>query len=478
MSREPSRGANPGRFFALALGASWFAWAWIILFRWNVWTFPAMLFGALGLFGPALAEVVLILRSGDRTQWRDYWQRVFDVRRIGWRWHLVLWLTFPAVSALALLLDVLSGSPWPTFAKASELLAQPGRILPFALFILFFGPVPEELGWRGYALDGLQARYNALVSSLVLGAVWALWHLPLFFMPGTFQHDQLGFATPGFWSYLSGPVVLSVLFTWIYNNTHRSTLSAILFHFMANFTGELVPLSSQARLYSTLLLTAFSLVVILVWGPKTMTRQAHPRRQDASTQWTSVLSGFFRRGVYPHQLAFALDSPLRRLILSPEELARRLHLAEDARVLEIGPGPGYFSLEVARRLPQGRLELLDLQMAMLEKVRRKLEAADLHNAGFAQGDATQLPFRQGEFDVVFLVAVLGEVPDPAACLRDIHRVLRPGGLLSVTEQPGDPDFQPLPVVRSLAEAQGFAFVERFGRYRNYTANFSKPAEAG
>jgi ubiquinone/menaquinone biosynthesis C-methylase UbiE len=111
---------------------------------------------------------------------------------------------------------------------------------------------------------------------------------------------------------------------------------------------------------------------------------------------------------------------------------------------------------------------------MLEKTRRKLEAAGVDNVGFTQGDAISLPFDANEFDVVFLVAVLGEVSNPEACLKEIYRVLRPSGLLSITEQPGDPDFLPLSVVRSLAEKQEFEFVESYGKKRNYTANFRKP----
>ncbi len=123
---------------------------------------------------------------------------------------------------------------------------------------------------------------------------------------------------------------------------------------------------------------------------------------------------------------------------------------------------------------QGDLELFDLQQEMLEKARRKLEAAGLHNVGFTLGDAINLPFGENEFDVVFLVAVLGEVSDPEACLQGIYKILRPSGLLSITEQPGDPDFLPLPVVRSLAEKQGFEFVKNYGKKKNYTANFRKP----
>ncbi len=263
--------ANPWCFFILALGISWFFWMWVILLGWNVFTFPAVILGALGLFGPAIAEIILISHTHDKEEWRDYWQRVFDIRRIGKRWHLVIWLTFPVLNAVAILLSVLTGSPSPGFETAKNLLSEPWKILPFMIFILLFGPLPEELGWRGYALDGLQARYNALVSSLILGVIWALWHIPLFFMKGTFQHDQLRFCTLSFWTYILGPVIISILFTWIYNNTNRSTLSAILFHFMINFTAEFIPLTEQARIYSLILVTVLSIVVVVIWGPKTLT---------------------------------------------------------------------------------------------------------------------------------------------------------------------------------------------------------------
>jgi len=187
-------------------------------------------------------------------------------------------------------------------------------------------------------------------------------------------------------------------------------------------------------------------------------------------KWKDVLARFFGKGVCPYQLSFALTSPLRRLILSPQKLADRLHLEEDFRVLEIGSGAGYFSAEVARRIPDGRLELIDVQRGMIELARSKIHS---DNVGFAVGDAANLPFVDGVFDVVFLVAVLGEVSNKDGCLTEIHRVLKPSGLLSITEQPGDPDFLPMPTVLSLAEEHGFHFAESYGGGKNYTANFRR-----
>jgi ubiquinone/menaquinone biosynthesis C-methylase UbiE len=179
------------------------------------------------------------------------------------------------------------------------------------------------------------------------------------------------------------------------------------------------------------------------------------------------------RGTCPHQLAFLLEFGLRRFILSPERLAERLELQEAARVLELGPGPGYFSRAVARCVPRGYLLLVDLQSEMLQKARRKLARAGLANVGFVQAEGGALPVPSGAWDCVFLVAVLGEVSDRRSCLREIHRVLRPGGLLSLTEQPGDPDFIPLPEARELVEGTGFHFERVYGGGKNYTASFRK-----
>ncbi len=265
--------SSPWIFFVLALGISWFFWIWIIVLEWNVWKFPAIILGAFGLFGPAIAEILLIAHSRDNHQWKDYWHRVIDFKRIGKKWYIVIFLTFPILNSIAIILSVLISSSSPDFELIKNLLNAPWKIIPFVIFILLFGPLPEELGWRGYALDGLQSRFNALTSSLILGIIWALWHIPLFFMKGTFQHDHLGIFTYNFWLFMIGTIITSILFTWIYNNTNRSTLSAILFHFMINFSGEIFSLNKQARLFSLILVTILSLIVIFTFGSKTLTRK-------------------------------------------------------------------------------------------------------------------------------------------------------------------------------------------------------------
>jgi ubiquinone/menaquinone biosynthesis C-methylase UbiE len=187
-----------------------------------------------------------------------------------------------------------------------------------------------------------------------------------------------------------------------------------------------------------------------------------------------VLARALGPGYFPHQLSWLIDNPVRRLVVSPQRLVGRLPLVESSRVLEVGPGSGYFSAELASRVPQGRLELLDLQPEMLAKARCKLDAAGLRNVGYTAADASaRIPFPDQFFDVAVLVAVLGEVPDRHGCLRSLYRTIRSGGVLAVHEHIPDPDRIPLAALRALVEPHGFGFRRSWGPAWNYTALFER-----
>lgn len=189
------------------------------------------------------------------------------------------------------------------------------------------------------------------------------------------------------------------------------------------------------------------------------------------TTWMDTLVRQVRRAgdfPFPHQLAFLLDNPIHQWFVNPGEVIEHLALRGDERVLEIGPGPGTFSVQIARRLTSGRLDLFDVQPQMLAKVKRKLDDVGYRNADFHSGDAgAGLPFPDKVFDVAFLASVLGEVPDKAACIRSLRRVLKAGGRLVFEEVFLDPDRIGIEDLRALAESEGFEFVVTNGsRWRD------------
>lgn len=186
------------------------------------------------------------------------------------------------------------------------------------------------------------------------------------------------------------------------------------------------------------------------------------------------LKDAFSRGVFPHEMSFILEWRWRNWLLSPLELAKRLPLKKDSAVLEIGAGSGFYSVAVARAIPEGKLELLDLQKEMLEKARLKMESANLKNVNYTPANASgQIPFADESFDVVFMVTVLGEVKEQETLVGEVHRLLRGNGILSVSEHLPDPDFVSLKTLSRLLEKHGFKFRRRFGKSWAYTANFEK-----
>ena len=182
--------SSPWLFFVLVLGWSWLFWIPAAVLGISIRTAFGAVLGLFGLLGPMLGGIGFTYLTQGKEGRRDYWLRIIDLKRISVGWYLVIFLFVPVLMALTAYLDILSGGSTAPFENAAApFLSAPLSIIPFALGIFFIGPFPEELGWRGYVLDRLQIKWNALASSLILGVVWALWHLPLFFIKDTYQYQ-------------------------------------------------------------------------------------------------------------------------------------------------------------------------------------------------------------------------------------------------------------------------------------------------
>lgn len=170
----------------------------------------------------------------------------------------------------------------------------------------------------------------------------------------------------------------------------------------------------------------------------------------------------------PYGQRFWVEAP--HPIITRERLREVLRPEPGERVLEIGVGTGYYSLELAEWLrPGGTLELFDLQQEFLDHVMRGAAERGLDNLVPSRGDATDLPFADASVDAVVLTAVLGEIPDSAAALREIRRVLKPAGRLVVGELFGDPHFTTRASLERLGAAAGLRLEERSGNWFGYFA---------
>jgi ubiquinone/menaquinone biosynthesis C-methylase UbiE len=179
----------------------------------------------------------------------------------------------------------------------------------------------------------------------------------------------------------------------------------------------------------------------------------------------------------PSSLAWALENPILQRFNGTRITLDRLGLLPGQRVLEIGPGPGRLLIPAAQRvLPEGEVVGIDIQPAMIERLKARANQAGITNLRVILGDAAKAHVPEASFDLVFLCAALGEIPDRAAALTQCYHALRPGGILSITEMFGDPHYQSRSVVERLAETAGFRSLSVRGGWWLYTADFMKSSD--
>ena len=203
-------------FVALAILISWFPW---------YTTGTGFL-----VFGPSIAGVIVIAMTSGKKGLRDVGQRSLRWR-VGVRWWGVALFFTGLILFVSIALNVifLEGN-LPSFV----FLRQEWYLIPAVFLVTMIGgPLGEEFGWRGFALPNLQHRWGAMIASLILGIVWALWHLPLFFQPDSI-HAQIGIKFLPV--YIIGEIVLASIMTWVHNNTGDSLLvGGIILHNADNF---------------------------------------------------------------------------------------------------------------------------------------------------------------------------------------------------------------------------------------------------
>jgi ubiquinone/menaquinone biosynthesis C-methylase UbiE len=194
------------------------------------------------------------------------------------------------------------------------------------------------------------------------------------------------------------------------------------------------------------------------------------------------LIGFrlFRKIVHFPAPAFMgplFDSALRRKIHPPELVVKRSGIKEGMRVLEVGCGSGAITTYVARTVGlKGEVYALDIQQKMLQQLENKLSRSDnqdLKNVELLKSSAYGLPFDDNSLDLVYMVAVLPEIPDKQRALREVRRVLKINGSLAVTEFWIDPDYPLKSTTMTWGKRAGFVVEKKFGNFWSYTIRFKK-----
>ena len=218
-----------------------------------------ILLAYVSIYTPTLAAIFLTSIESGTAGVRALFRR-FLRWRVGLHWYLVALFGSTAIGLVAMALYALGGGTLPPF--------NPNYLA--VVFLLVGGPLSEEMGWRGYALPRLQVRFGALPASILVGILWAVWHLPGFIWPSLLYNVPIPFT----W-FLLFVVAWSILFTWLYNHTSGNLLLAFLFHLGIDVTPAILPLSGRDLTLLNMVVTWGVVLVVVVWG-----RRSFPSRQQ------------------------------------------------------------------------------------------------------------------------------------------------------------------------------------------------------
>jgi len=182
----------------------------------------------------------------------------------------------------------------------------------------------------------------------------------------------------------------------------------------------------------------------------------------------------FHKFPMPQFMANAIDNPIRRKIQPPDATPARHGIEPGMTVLEVGPGNGTYTVATARRVgDKGKVVTIDIEPKMIERVRRRAHAEGIDNIEAKVADVYDLPFEDGSFDAIYMIAVIGEIPEPDRAMRESYRVLSPSGTLAFSEFLWDPDYPRAGTLIRKAASAGFRLKKKAGNVFYYTLIFEK-----
>jgi len=252
---------KPSGFYLIAFLISWSFWFAAAHFSYREGT--EQLSGLLvisGLLGPFIGAMIMIGRSKNPELWRDYRDRLLNLKRIKPATVPLMLLLMPAAILVSALISLLFGRPAAQFAITLQFGFSAGFVP--VLLILFLAPALEEMGWRGYGMDSLRSRFGLSGAFLWFALLWALWHAPLFFIRHYYHHELLSN-----WVHVANFFVsifpMAFIINWLYYRNQRSIVVCFLFHLSADIGMSIFPVEQFTKCLVTavLILAAAAIAV-------------------------------------------------------------------------------------------------------------------------------------------------------------------------------------------------------------------------
>lgn len=253
---------RPLRFYIICFAVTWAFWifAAVMSKSANDNGISALLM-LCGLTAPAVTAVITVLTSGSRALKEDLRRKLIGFYRIKPFSIIVTVVGFMVIVVLSILLSVLAGQSFEQFAFTEDFSFSVGGTS--ALLTILLAAVIEEVGWRGYGEDSVAYYFSWFTESVIFGFVWALWHLPLFWIEGTYHYGLKELGVLYMLNFLIGVIPLGFLTTWVYVKNNRSMLACIIFHLFVNTMQEKIAMTPQTKCVETILIFFSAAIVVL-----------------------------------------------------------------------------------------------------------------------------------------------------------------------------------------------------------------------
>jgi membrane protease YdiL (CAAX protease family) len=255
---------HPFLFYGVAFIVPWLCWfilAW--LSNSQLWDNPAVVFwgsilGLIGLFGPFVIAMVLILPDKEMRQ--ELFSAIFNFKGIHPIFWILTFVLFPVSILVAQAISLPFGHSVSQF-KFVENMSFSAGIFP-AWFLLILAPILEEFGWHTYGIHCLRNRLNLLMTCVIFGIAWGIWHMPLSFVKGYYQNVLVETGIIYSINFLASLIPYLIIGNWIYYKTNRNMFLVVVFHLLAGFSNEIFQTHPDSKVIQTVLLLIFSIVII------------------------------------------------------------------------------------------------------------------------------------------------------------------------------------------------------------------------
>ena len=255
---------HPVLFYGIAFFVPWLCWfilAWLSHSQWwenSKVVFCGSILGLMGLCGPFVIAMVLILP--DKEMRCELLSAVFNFKSIRPFFWILTFALFPVSILAAQAISLIFGHSVSQF-KITENMSFTAGIFP-AWFLLLIAPILEEFGWHTYGIHCLRNRFNLLLTCIIFGLLWGIWHMPLSFVKGYYQNVLIETGIIYSINFLASLIPYLIIGNWIYYKTGRNMLLIIVFHLLAGFSNEIFQTHPDSKVIQSILLLLFSAIII------------------------------------------------------------------------------------------------------------------------------------------------------------------------------------------------------------------------